>query len=202
MTEPDDRAVLLLRRVGELVRGSRAIAQQPELVPDGESSADAADRIAYRILVAAVEEGLVTTTRHALEVLKRFSHRREALTERVTTLPKITPMQSIEVDQPFHRDGWTYEEKYDGWRMIAYKDGRHVQLISRAVIRHCDRLLAELALVRVRPRGVEAITLHRFGPTAGMRYPMGNSASPRTALPRSRKWPALRSRPHCIHGSR
>jgi len=25
--------------------------------------------------------------------------------------------------EPFHRDGWVYEEKYDGWRMIAYKDG-------------------------------------------------------------------------------
>ena len=43
------------------------------MVPDGESSADAADRIAYGILVAALEEGLVTTIRHALDVLKRFS---------------------------------------------------------------------------------------------------------------------------------
>jgi hypothetical protein len=23
----------------------------------------------------------------------------------------------------FHRDGWVYEEKVDGWRMLAYKDG-------------------------------------------------------------------------------
>jgi len=34
---------------------------------------DSADRIAYGILVAAREEGLVTTVRHALDVLKRFS---------------------------------------------------------------------------------------------------------------------------------
>ncbi len=27
------------------------------------------------------------------------------------------------VATPFHRDGWVYEEKYDGWRMVAYKDG-------------------------------------------------------------------------------
>jgi len=73
MTEPPDRAVLLLQRVGELLLESRAIAQQLEVVPDGESSADAADRIADGILLAALEEGLVTTIRHALEVLKRFS---------------------------------------------------------------------------------------------------------------------------------
>jgi hypothetical protein len=24
--------------------------------------------------------------------------------------------------EPFHRDGRVYEEKVDGWRMLAYKD--------------------------------------------------------------------------------
>src|SRR5262244_706780 len=67
-----DRAVLLLQKVSELLLESRAIAQQLEVAPDGESSADAADRIAYGILVAALEEGLVNTIRHALDVLKRF----------------------------------------------------------------------------------------------------------------------------------
>ena len=73
MTEPADRAVRLLQRVSELLLESRAIVQQLEVVPDGESSADGADRIAYGILVAALEEGLVTTIQHALKVLKRFS---------------------------------------------------------------------------------------------------------------------------------
>jgi len=53
MKEPADRAVVLLQRVSELLFESRAIAQQLEVVPDGESSADTADRIAYGILVAA-----------------------------------------------------------------------------------------------------------------------------------------------------
>ena len=70
--EPPDRAVLLLQRVGELLIESRTIVQQLEVVPDGESSADAADQIAYGIPVAALEEGLVNTIRHALDVLKRF----------------------------------------------------------------------------------------------------------------------------------
>jgi hypothetical protein len=38
------------------------------------------------------------------------------------------------VHEPFHRDGWVYEEKIDGWRILAYKDGRapwtRVQAIS------------------------------------------------------------------------
>lgn len=33
--------------------------------------------------------------------------------------------------KPFHRDGWVYEEKYDGWRMVAYKNGSAVRLVSR-----------------------------------------------------------------------
>jgi len=66
MTEPGDRAVLLLQKVSELLLESRAIVQQLEVVPDRESSADAADRIAYGILVAGPEEGLVNTIRHAL----------------------------------------------------------------------------------------------------------------------------------------
>jgi hypothetical protein len=31
-------------------------------------------------------------------------------------------MQPTQVKQPFHRDGWVYEEKVDGWRMLAYKE--------------------------------------------------------------------------------
>jgi hypothetical protein len=73
MKEARDRAVLLLQRVSELLLESRAIVKELEVVPVGESSADTADRIAYGILVAALEEGLVTTIRHALDVLKRFS---------------------------------------------------------------------------------------------------------------------------------
>src|SRR5262252_9658099 len=72
LTEPADRAVLLLQCVSELLLESRAIVKELEAVPDGESSADAADRIAYGLLVAAFEEGLVTAIRHALDVLRRF----------------------------------------------------------------------------------------------------------------------------------
>ena len=35
------------------------------------------------------------------------------------------------VREPFHRDGWVYQEKVDGWRILAYKVGERVRLVSR-----------------------------------------------------------------------
>jgi bifunctional non-homologous end joining protein LigD len=35
------------------------------------------------------------------------------------------------VGEPFDRPGWVYEEKYDGDRMLAYKQGPRVRLLSR-----------------------------------------------------------------------
>jgi ATP-dependent DNA ligase len=54
-------------------------------------------------------------------------------------LPTITLMQPTLVAQPVHRDGWVYEEKYDGWRMVAYKAGDTVQLVSRPGRDHAKR---------------------------------------------------------------
>src|SRR5260370_2485499 len=35
------------------------------------------------------------------------------------------------VGEPFHQPGWVYEEKYDGIRILAYKKGSKVTLLSR-----------------------------------------------------------------------
>jgi hypothetical protein len=35
-------------------------------------------------------------------------------------LPTGNLMQPTLVSKPFHREGWIWEEKYDGWRMLAY----------------------------------------------------------------------------------
>ena len=35
------------------------------------------------------------------------------------------------VAKAFHREGWIWEEKYDGWRVVAYKDADRVRLVSR-----------------------------------------------------------------------
>jgi bifunctional non-homologous end joining protein LigD len=38
------------------------------------------------------------------------------------------------VDAPFHAAGWVYEEKYDGIRILAIKNGARVQLVTRNLI--------------------------------------------------------------------
>jgi len=43
---------------------------------------------------------------------------------RPPSLPTIDLMQPKLVSRPFHRPGWVYEEKYDGWRMLAYLQAR------------------------------------------------------------------------------
>lgn len=35
------------------------------------------------------------------------------------------------IHEPFDRPGWVYEEKYDGFRILAYKEGARVRLLSR-----------------------------------------------------------------------
>lgn len=60
-------------------------------------------------------------------------------------------MQADEVGRPFHRDGWVYEEKYDGWRVVAYKDGTAVRLVSRAGKDHSRRFAELAAAIRALP---------------------------------------------------
>jgi len=43
----------------------------------------------------------------------------------------IRPMLATLVPEPFHREGWVYEEKYDGVRALAYRRRRRVHLYSR-----------------------------------------------------------------------
>jgi bifunctional non-homologous end joining protein LigD len=44
---------------------------------------------------------------------------------------RIHPMLATLVRKPFEKRGWVYEEKYDGFRIVAYKEGDRVSLMSR-----------------------------------------------------------------------
>jgi bifunctional non-homologous end joining protein LigD len=61
---------------------------------------------------------------------------------------RISPMLATLVDRPFSKEGWVFEEKYDGVRMLAYKEGQQVSLISRNGIDRSNRyptIAAEIA---------------------------------------------------------
>jgi bifunctional non-homologous end joining protein LigD len=45
---------------------------------------------------------------------------------------RARPMLAHAAAEAFHRAGWVYEEKYDGDRILAYKEGAHVLLLSRS----------------------------------------------------------------------
>jgi bifunctional non-homologous end joining protein LigD len=44
---------------------------------------------------------------------------------------RVQPMLATLVPEPFDKPGWVYEEKYDGDRILAYKEEDRVQLLSR-----------------------------------------------------------------------
>jgi bifunctional non-homologous end joining protein LigD len=48
-------------------------------------------------------------------------------------------MHATQVAIPFHRPGWVYEEKVDGYRMAAMRAGDGTRLISRNGIQHTKR---------------------------------------------------------------
>ncbi|HWF44400.1 MAG TPA: non-homologous end-joining DNA ligase [Candidatus Kapabacteria bacterium] len=43
----------------------------------------------------------------------------------------IEPMKAVLVDAPFDRDGWMFEDKYDGIRTLCYINGSESKLFSR-----------------------------------------------------------------------
>jgi len=44
---------------------------------------------------------------------------------------RVHPMLATLISKPFNRPGWVYEEKYDGIRILAYKEGKNVRLLTR-----------------------------------------------------------------------
>jgi bifunctional non-homologous end joining protein LigD len=63
-------------------------------------------------------------------------------------LPTVTLMHPTLVARPFHQEGWVYEEKVDGWRMVAHKRGSKVTLVSRQGRDHTMRFPELVAAIR------------------------------------------------------
>ena len=68
------------------------------------------------------------------------AQRQEAELKNMATVPfRVSPMLATLVDRPFSKEGWIFEEKYDGVRMLAYKEGPRISLISRNGIDRSSR---------------------------------------------------------------
>jgi ATP-dependent DNA ligase len=48
----------------------------------------------------------------------------------------ITLMHPTLISRPFHREGWVYEEKYDGRRILARLMGRSPSSVGMVEITH------------------------------------------------------------------
>jgi bifunctional non-homologous end joining protein LigD len=68
----------------------------------------------------------------------------------------FVPMLLAEVKRPFHKPGWIYEEKYDGYRAVAYKHDGRVRLISRN-LKDLTKRFAEVAAAVARLRAPSLI---------------------------------------------
>ena len=55
------------------------------------------------------------------------------------------------VAEAFHRHGWVYEEKLDGWRIVADQEGPRVWLVSRTGRDHAGRFPAVAEAIRRLP---------------------------------------------------
>jgi bifunctional non-homologous end joining protein LigD len=72
------------------------------------------------------------------------------------------------VRQPFDKKGWAYEEKYDGYRILAYKEGDQVRLMSRNDIdrtEHFSQIATAVKALKARTLLLdgEAIVVDRQG---------------------------------------
>jgi bifunctional non-homologous end joining protein LigD len=73
-----------------------------------------------------------------------------------TRIPfRVQPMLATLVREPFDRPGWVYEEKYDGDRILAYKEAGRVRLLSRNGKDRTDNFPRIAAAIRM----LRAITL-------------------------------------------
>lgn len=79
---------------------------------------------------------------------------RERIRRATKTVPfRVSPMLATLVDKPFSKPDWVFEEKYDGVRILAYKEGDRVSLISRNAVDRTERYPAIAAeIAKLRPR--------------------------------------------------
>ena len=104
---------LLLKKNDGAAADVEATERWPRSVVSGLTVAEMADAAAWS---AALRD----------EVAATGAPRREV------RAAKVTPMLATLVEEPFSRDGWVFEIKYDGVRVIAEKRGEEIHMVGRS----------------------------------------------------------------------
>jgi len=98
--------------------------------PDEWASADDPEYDETSILTGRTVEAVGAGTSGADTVRTMLENRGDAV--RTDAALKADPMLAEVADEPFSRDGWLFEIKYDGFRLIAHKTDELVQLKYRS----------------------------------------------------------------------
>jgi bifunctional non-homologous end joining protein LigD len=68
---------------------------------------------------------------------------------------RLSPMLATLIDAPFKKPDWVFEEKYDGVRILAYKEGTHVTLLTRnGIDRSRDYASIAEAIAQLKPKTI------------------------------------------------
>ncbi|MFT3741929.1 MAG: DNA ligase D [Gammaproteobacteria bacterium] len=70
-------------------------------------------------------------------------------------LKPITPMLASLIDKPFDHPDWLFEIKWDGYRILAYCDGKHVTLLTRNQKEATERFAA--VATELKKRALEVV---------------------------------------------
>jgi hypothetical protein len=109
-------------------------------------------------------------------------------------------MHATQVLRPFHTKGWVYEEKIDGWRILALKDAGRANGLGEGTARQPDRP-GPHPLLLICGRGVEFSPV--VGCAGGQLIAFTFNPDPRPAAQQtapSPRRPRLRPRGHSAPG--
>ena len=115
-----DRSVLSGRTMIEITEG----VERADATPDGATAGQKSAKRAEKAKRTSSAKALRATTQRA-----GSRSARPGPASKLRFAP-VAPMQALLVDQP-PSGRWLYEIKFDGYRVVAYKEGADVRLVSR-----------------------------------------------------------------------
>jgi hypothetical protein len=71
----------------------------------------------------------------------------------------FAPMEALLVEEIPESKDWQYEPKWDGFRCLAFRDGRQVQLHTKLRRWRPDKAPAQCLMEQVKPAGKGALAL-------------------------------------------